>query len=321
MSVQTDNPVASIERRLHARQRLDAIVYLDIGADNGGIVLNLSNEGMGFQAVGYLHKESEVRFRIKLPGTQMRIEVPAEIVWLSDSNRQAGARFLDAQSEGSKQIQEWIRSQTTHCAPWEETAKEEEEVAESPRQQADILDLREGQHPGLMPEFEFPSLSRQKPTEISRIVARLRGPTGPEHPASFSKPAIVAQPLSQPEKLPSEKLPAIQEESPLPTPTSRIAARPIPLPPDAPIRPVKLSASAVEFKTRSALSSLNALLATQAATNRKQVRKRIAIGVLSALCSILCFGIGTWVGRIATHRTLTIPAAARVNVVPAPEPV
>src|SRR6266851_3687093 len=127
MPVHTGHSVAPPERRLHASQRLDAIVYLDIGADNGGIVLNLSEKGMGFQAVGPLDKESDLRLRIKLPGSKTRIDVTAHIAWISESKRQAGVRFLDAQSEGPVQIQEWIRSQAPPRAPWEESWNQVEE--------------------------------------------------------------------------------------------------------------------------------------------------------------------------------------------------
>src|SRR5271169_448132 len=111
MQVHMDNSVSPSERRLHARQRVSAIVYLDIGAGNGGIVLNLSDEGMAFQAVGPLEKKSEVNLRVKLPSFKERVDVAARIVWRSESNRQAGVRFVDALSEGPVQIHEWIRSQ------------------------------------------------------------------------------------------------------------------------------------------------------------------------------------------------------------------
>jgi len=60
MPLHTGNSVAPLERRLHVRQRLDAIAYLDIGPDNGGIVLNLSEEGMAVQVVGFLDKKEDL---------------------------------------------------------------------------------------------------------------------------------------------------------------------------------------------------------------------------------------------------------------------
>src|SRR5579864_5304572 len=132
---------AALERRGHVRQRLSSIVYLDIGEGNGGIVLDMSEEGLGFHAAGPLGKQSELRLRIKLPSSQTRVDVTAQIVWMSDSNRQAGVRFLDAQSEGPVQIREWIRSQEIPPAPSEESSKQEEELTESRRKQESIREL------------------------------------------------------------------------------------------------------------------------------------------------------------------------------------
>src|SRR5258708_8411227 len=141
MQVQTEKSIAPPERRLHVRQRLDDIVYLDIGADNGGIVLNLSEKGMGFQAVGPLDKEGELRLRIKLPGSKTRIDVTANIAWISGTQRQAGVRFLDAQSEGAVQIQEWIRSESVPSVSYEESPSQVEEVIGSQNEQETIREL------------------------------------------------------------------------------------------------------------------------------------------------------------------------------------
>jgi TonB family protein len=349
----TTNSVAPLERRLHARQRLSAIVYLEIGTGNGGIVLNVSEEGLGFQAVGPLGKQSELRLRIKLPSTQTRIDMTAQIMWLSDSNRQAGVRFLDAQSDGPVQIQEWIRAQASPRAPWEDSSKEQEEKAEVQREQETVLEPRKDERPILISEYEVPELSREEPPEVGGGEMRDHVPAALEDPASSQKSEFASQAVFETEESPSPVRPAIEEEpsqaavfqtpgepvrlepdggdTPIvapsfdesgkelalgwPTWISRTAAMAIPLPPDATLKPIERFVSTVESKTNSAPADVKAVFAVPPDSNRMLVWNRVAIAVLLALCSVLCFGIGTWVGEIVTRRHSSQAAAAPVNVV------
>jgi hypothetical protein len=54
-------------RRSHARRRLDRIAYADLGADNGGILLDVSEGGMHFQVVGALVKGRICHVKFTLP--------------------------------------------------------------------------------------------------------------------------------------------------------------------------------------------------------------------------------------------------------------
>ena len=357
MPVHTGNSVAPLERRLHARQRINSIVYVDIGLDNGGIVLNLSEEGMGFQAVGPLGKQGELRIRIKLPSSQARIEVTAQIVWVSNSNRQAGVRFSDVRLEDQVQIQEWVRSQAPPAAPWEESSKQGDEGAESPPKQETDQGLRRDKRLSLVPEIAIPDLSRQKPAEVSGNGMRQQVPTDRADradPASLQKPELASQPFAEPANSPTAERPTIQEgatqaaavqnpsaqasvepdggDSPFtapshdkssmestlgwPTPISRTAALALPRSQDARPDPVEFFASAVDSKTDSTPATVNAIAGIPEPTNKLFVWNRIAIAVLFALCSVLCFAIGTWVGQIVTRRHSLKAATTQVNLSP-----
>jgi TonB family protein len=213
MSVHTANSGASPERRLHARQRIDTLVYLDIGADNGGIVLNLSDEGLRFQAVGPLDKQSELRLRIKIPGSKTRIDVTAQIAWLSDSKRQAGVRFLDIQPGGSVQIQEWIRSQASPRALWEESSKQIGELTASKGKPETIRELPTDNSLSSMSAFDPSELSRPKPPENGSSEMRHRIPAPRETAAFSEKPKLGSEPLAEPAQSPTVELPALREES------------------------------------------------------------------------------------------------------------
>ncbi len=95
------------DRRLHLRQRVSSLTYVDLGEDNGGIVLNVSEAGIRIQAAAGL-EEGPITIRLQLPGTRKRLEVNAEVVWVGKSRKEAGLRFVDLSEDAQWQIQKWM---------------------------------------------------------------------------------------------------------------------------------------------------------------------------------------------------------------------
>ncbi len=123
------------DRRLHVRQRVSSLTYVDLGEDNGGIVLNVSEAGIRIQAAAGL-EEGPVSIRLQLPGTRKRLEVSAEVVWVGQSRKEAGLRFVDLSEEARRQIGNWIAQEASPGAPVEE---DESESIGEPTQAATIL--------------------------------------------------------------------------------------------------------------------------------------------------------------------------------------
>src|ERR1700678_557981 len=96
------------DRRLHARQRIHSLSYAKIGDGNGGIVLNISESGISVQAAGVLDNSEPVTMWLEIPRVKDRVEVTAEIVWLSASRKEAGLRFVDLPASTLRQIQRWM---------------------------------------------------------------------------------------------------------------------------------------------------------------------------------------------------------------------
>ena len=101
---------AGNERRRHTRTRPGALVYLDLGAANGGIITDLTEDGAGIQAVSPLDALTTVSIRFQVPDSQTRIKAAAQIMWVSESRRHAGLRFLDFPEETAAQIRGWLGS-------------------------------------------------------------------------------------------------------------------------------------------------------------------------------------------------------------------
>jgi TonB family protein len=107
----------SQERRRFTRQRARSLTYLDVGADNGGMVLNLSENGLALQAVNPFIDQTRVTLRIQPPKSRKRIEVSAEITWLSDSKREAGFHFLDLADDARAELADWVSAEAATGEP------------------------------------------------------------------------------------------------------------------------------------------------------------------------------------------------------------
>jgi hypothetical protein len=93
-------------KRAIVRKRTQQLVYLELGRDNGGVMLNLSEEGCGFQAITPV-KCGETRFAFQISGGR-RISGEAEVVWVDDLGIMGGLRFLNLPLEARKQIRRWL---------------------------------------------------------------------------------------------------------------------------------------------------------------------------------------------------------------------
>ncbi|HXL22618.1 MAG TPA: TonB family protein [Candidatus Dormibacteraeota bacterium] len=97
------------DRRLHMRTTPASRAYVQFGATNGGSILNISATGMAVAAPDPLVVEDCLpRIRFQLPSSRHSIEISAQIVWLAESKKSAGLRFLDLTAEARQQISNWI---------------------------------------------------------------------------------------------------------------------------------------------------------------------------------------------------------------------
>lgn len=95
------------ERRNCGRRTLYSPEYLDMGADNGGVVVNLSEGGLGFQSVGPVLPESQIAVSFSL-GPGYRIDVKARVVWVSPTGKTGGAVFGKLSNDSRSLIREWL---------------------------------------------------------------------------------------------------------------------------------------------------------------------------------------------------------------------
>lgn len=97
------------QARAQPRHELRTLTYVTLDQANGGIVRNLSHEGIAIQAVAAVRPGKEVGVRLELRAPRLSVETRGEVVWSTNSG-QCGIRFLDLSPEMSQQINEWIFS-------------------------------------------------------------------------------------------------------------------------------------------------------------------------------------------------------------------
>jgi len=110
VSVEAIHPTR--DRRLQLRTTPPSRPYVELGGTNGGIVLNISETGMAVAAADPLVVDDCLpRIRFQLPSSGQSIEISAQIVWLAESKKSAGIRFVDLTAEARNQISNWIASE------------------------------------------------------------------------------------------------------------------------------------------------------------------------------------------------------------------
>jgi hypothetical protein len=127
------NPLPSGERRQHRRHKISPFAYVELGEGNGGIALNISEEGFALTTVEPLPEDYLPRMRIQLPRSKEWIEANGEIKWKSESKKEAGIRFVDLSEESRTRIREWISLESSRHAPQREKRPRKENRRASQR--------------------------------------------------------------------------------------------------------------------------------------------------------------------------------------------
>ncbi len=93
------------ERRHQPRTRLDQISPVLIEPDNGGIIIDLSEGGLSFQAVAPVHHMDQLRIRFS-SRQKGHINAYGELMWTDETKTRGGLKFLQLSEEGRQFIQE-----------------------------------------------------------------------------------------------------------------------------------------------------------------------------------------------------------------------
>ena len=94
------------DERSTVRIRTKQLVFVELGHDNGGIMLNLSEDGCAFQAISPV-TPGKTRFAFQIRGGY-RIAGDGDVRWIDEPGITGGLQFLNLQGEVRKQIRNWL---------------------------------------------------------------------------------------------------------------------------------------------------------------------------------------------------------------------
>jgi TonB family protein len=94
-------------RRFYARRKLDNLTYVEFGPENGAILIDLGEGGLGFQSVLPVSMNDTLLFKFKLPGENHYVEGFGEIAWMNESGKGGGLRFTEVADQSRAKIREW----------------------------------------------------------------------------------------------------------------------------------------------------------------------------------------------------------------------
>ena len=108
MSLTPPDILKPIDRRQHPRIEPRELTYVDLGPDNGGLLVNISEGGLGFEGILHLRDAQIVPVEFKLRGTNITIRATCQYARTDDPGRSGGLRFIDLTAEARQEIREWV---------------------------------------------------------------------------------------------------------------------------------------------------------------------------------------------------------------------
>src|SRR5882762_3544430 len=97
--------------RAHARRRIPPVAYVELGQENGGILLNLSEGGLAMRSALPLASREFTGLRFQAPSSQGWLTASGRIVWLSNSKKEAGIQFTELPGEARMEIHQWVSAE------------------------------------------------------------------------------------------------------------------------------------------------------------------------------------------------------------------
>lgn len=95
------------ERRSCVRHRVHGPVFASFDGVTGGMILDLSEQGVSMQTVAPLEAERRVQLRLDLPDSDTLLETTGYIAW-ADALGRAGVRFSELPAEARQRLDEWL---------------------------------------------------------------------------------------------------------------------------------------------------------------------------------------------------------------------
>ena len=99
-----------VSQKPFTRKKPDQLVYLELGASNGGMLLSISEDGFRFRAVTPLRLNLPMPFAFSLNGND-RLEGTGAVEDLEEDGKSGGIRFTEVSDQFRASLRSWLGSQ------------------------------------------------------------------------------------------------------------------------------------------------------------------------------------------------------------------
>ncbi len=202
------------ERRRHSRVRVGSLIPVDLGSDNGGIVVDLSEGGFRVRVVGRLETDRVVPVELPLYGRSLRIEATGQVAWVDESGRAGGVRFVHLPERSHRQVKQWLaqNSPTSDIQEEEPATRREAIEAEPPTSAAAQRDVTHW-----VPSWAADEPIAQEQNQVPVSSYSFAGP-----PRLDSAQSGTASPASEYTYVPETDDEAVKEDRPVPLQPSEL---------------------------------------------------------------------------------------------------
>jgi protein TonB len=84
------------------------LAYIGFGPSSGGVLLDVSEQGLRCQIVGAVVEGDPCHLKFSLPGHESTIEVDGRVVWSNETKQGGGVRLVGLAPEARLELQQWI---------------------------------------------------------------------------------------------------------------------------------------------------------------------------------------------------------------------
>ncbi len=95
------------ERRLSIRKPLERLAYISLPFNNGGIVIDVSEGGVGFHSIAPVEVDGPIQFRFAVDSAR-RIKAVGELAWKDETGKTGGLRFTELPDDVREHIRAWL---------------------------------------------------------------------------------------------------------------------------------------------------------------------------------------------------------------------
>lgn len=95
------------ERRSCVRHKVNGPVFASFDGVTGGMILDLSDQGLAMQTLVPLNRDSRIHLRLDLPDSEAQLETTGYIAW-ADALGRAGVRFSELPPEARQRLDRWL---------------------------------------------------------------------------------------------------------------------------------------------------------------------------------------------------------------------